>query len=101
MRALSLACAQQGRSEDGWLKSCEAYDVKADTWHALPPMKHARNAHAMCAHDSTLFVLGGSDGFRSCAVVETFDVRARVWGELVERLERPPRNATALVLEHA
>ena len=37
-------------------KKAEKYGIAADTWTALPDMKHRRVDHGMCAIGSTIYV---------------------------------------------
>ncbi len=90
-RALALAVAVLAAG-------CGGSEASQLSWHTLPPLLHARSAHAVVSDGETVYALGGTgaDG-RPVLAVERFD--GRVWSQ-VATLPGEGLNAPAAVLLH-
>ncbi|XP_076463264.1 kelch-like protein 38 [Babylonia areolata] len=78
--------ASLGRT-GGWLKTMWCLDSLRWTWHEVGTLKTLRRHHGLCAHGSTLFLIGGIGRFRiRLDSVESFDTVTKEWEALPDLL---------------
>ena len=78
------------------LSSCEMYDIKAETWEALPDMHTPRMNATAVAYAGGLLVFGGECDSVFLETVECYNMKNKTWS-FVNRLPQPMAGLRACV----
>ncbi|XP_078491171.1 kelch-like protein 40 [Ciona intestinalis] len=81
------------------VSSGEYYIVPLNKWIQLKPMKIARSAHCLVAHNDQLYSLGGNDGKQVISSVERYDPSSDEWKD-VASMQTPRRWFAAVVFNN-
>ena len=87
-------------ADDNFSRRCLLFS-KYLKFFEKPPMltKRAYFPSVFCISNSSIYVIGGSDGLNDLALVEKFSIPENNW-KVVESMEIPRSGASALIFEN-
>jgi len=69
-----------GSNVNGYLSSCESYDIKMDEWTSMSPLNSKKYDASATILNKIIYLFGGNDGCTTQDSIEQYDIEyTKTW----------------------